>query len=107
MLAIAKRFTVPGPGAYDSVKLLKPDGRYFVSQFKDSGANALRSTARRFPDKTTNSVVPGPGRYESLQALCEKGQYFVSRFGSSLCRKFDNSHRNFALDPPGGTPARD
>lgn len=95
------KLNVPGPGTYQSVNSLTNTGKYFFSRFKDSGNNALRSTAVRFGEQNKMiAIVPGPGKYDELKTINKTGKNFLSKFGSSLCGKFDHTKRDFALDSP-------
>jgi len=82
---------VPGPGAYDSYKVLQRDGRYSLSKYKDSGSNALKSTAARFFVDRAN--IPGPGQYNFPEPVNPEGRNFVSKFQSSFSRSFGSEKR--------------
>ncbi len=91
----------PGPGAYESPRTISPAGKYFCSNFRDSGSNALRSSAQRFEPGYMS--VPGPGQYDNRSTINPEGRNFVSRFQSSLSRTFGSSSRACSLGGNKGT----
>lgn len=94
------KLNVPGPGTYKTLNSFTDNGKYFVSKFKDSGSNALRSKADRFGEGCKMiKIVPGPGKYNSPNTITKQGNLFISKFGSSLCGKFDHSRRTSVFDP--------
>ena len=98
VLDFGKKLSVPGPGAYKTLDTLTTTGKYFYSRFKDSGNNALRSTAYRWgQENKTLKIVPGPGRYEHPVTITNVGKNFLSKFKSSGCRKFSLAKRNDVL----------
>jgi len=94
-----KRLSVPGPGTYRTLESIKSDGRYYVSNFKDSGSTALRSTAYRWgQENKTLQLVPGPGCYDFTATINLSGKNYASQYESSHCRRFSMSRRDFMLD---------
>jgi hypothetical protein len=86
--------SIPGPGAYESLKTISPDGRYFITKFHDSGSSALKSFANRFPEV---KLCPGPGQYEHPRTITHEGRNFISRFRSCSTLSFGISERKFPL----------
>lgn len=75
------------------------NGLCFVSTYKSSGANALKSTSDRFGlANYTSLLVPGPGKYNHLSPVNKIGSNFVSKYESSSSRKFGNSARITEFD---------
>ena len=85
----------PGPGAYEPIKSLTTDGKYFCSKYIDSRSTALRSFSKRFSEGNSH---PGPGQYDHPQPVNPKGRNFLSRFPSSFSRTFGNEKRKSVLD---------
>jgi hypothetical protein len=95
---------VPGPGTYPAYDTLRPNGKYFVSKFKNSGAGSfapLRST--RFP-ATKDANFPAPGSYDLIPTISPKGSYYLSKFHSSGVRSFGHSTRNATQSSFQGAP---
>lgn len=90
----------PGPGAYEPLKMLARDGKYFCSKYKDSKSNALKSTAIRFVPERFR--VPGPGHYDTPTPINPEGRNFVSRFQSCFSRSFGHEKRKFGIDKTTG-----
>ena len=91
----------PGPGAYEPVRAISPEGKHFYSKFKDSTTSALRSAARRFADEHT--LPPGPGHYQHPKPIDPTTRNLVSVYGSAPSRTFGFAKRG---DPNGNTSIR-
>jgi len=95
---------VPGPGAYPTPQTISPNGRYFVSKFKNSGANTFSpSRSSRF-GANLETRAPGPGAYDLQPTLSLNGKYSVSKFKSSMVRSFGHSLRINTSATPGLHP---
>jgi hypothetical protein len=86
----------PGPGAYEFMPALNPEGRYMWSKLRGSGSTAMRSFAPRF--SVDSARVPGPGHYEHPVPVNAEGRNFVSRFRTSFSRTFGQAKRKFELN---------
>lgn len=84
---------VPGPGAYPNYETITPKGQYFVSKFKNSGANTFAPPrSARFP-ALRGDKQPGPGSYDLGATISPKGDYAISKFHSSMVRTFGHGLR--------------
>lgn len=97
---------VPGPGAYPITPSITPDGKYFESKFRSSGALSFNpARSKRFPEQNKGLQNPGPGQYPLNTGISKDGQYFVSGFKSSKCRSFAHDvRRTFSQDNLRGAP---
>jgi hypothetical protein len=84
---------VPGPGAYPAYETINTKGAYYVSKYKNSGANTFAPPSSERWSNRSKIEIPGPGAYELTPGLSPKGSYFVSKFKSSMTRTFGHSLR--------------
>jgi len=89
----------PGPGAYPTIQTTSPNGKYFVSKFKNSGANTFPPARSSRFGHSVESKAPGPGQYTLGPTLSPNGKYSVSKFKSSLVRSFGHAGRNNSSTP--------
>jgi len=89
----------PGPGAYPTPATISPNGKYFVSKFKNSGANTFPPARSSRFGANLDLKAPGPGQYELSPLISPNGKYTASKFKSSMVRTFAHSGRNGSSGP--------
>ena len=97
---------VPGPGQYQHLPGITPNGVYPLSKFRNSCTRLINpQCSTRFP-KRRKPRAPGPGNYSrEKQSMAKTGQYFFSKFKNSQCRTFGQATRNtWGIKSRGGNP---
>ncbi len=78
--------STPGPGAYQSLDLNPPGGRFKISRFSDTQLSVI-SRDKRF--RKPLGEMPGPSTYSHLDDLNSKGKYTLSQRRGKGTRPFD------------------
>jgi len=85
---------LPGPGAYPAYETITPKGAYFVSKYKNSGANTFAPARSGRFTLAKEGKIPGPGQYDLGTAISPSGTYFMSKFQDSGARTFGHGLRS-------------
>ena len=85
----------PGAGAYSPKLDTQPEGKYFMSAFRNSGATIFNpARSQRFAAPSRDKLAfPGPQSYLPRGGITREGSYFNSNYKNSKVRTFGSGMR--------------